>query len=35
MIPITWPAFAHVHPFTPADQLAGYAELDAQLRAWL
>ena len=35
MIPITWPAFAHVHPFAPADQLAGYAELDAQLRAWL
>jgi len=35
MIPITWPEFAHVHPFAPADQLAGYAELDAQLRAWL
>ncbi len=35
MIPITWPAFAHMHPFAPADQLAGYAELDAQLRAWL
>jgi glycine dehydrogenase len=35
MIPITWPEFAHVHPFAPADQLAGYAELDKQLRAWL
>ena len=35
MIPITWPEFAHVHPFAPADQLAGYAELDQQLRAWL
>ena len=35
MIPITWPEFAHVHPFAPADQLAGYAQLDAQLRAWL
>lgn len=35
MIPITWPEFAHVHPFAPADQLQGYAELDAQLRAWL
>ncbi|MBL0420440.1 aminomethyl-transferring glycine dehydrogenase [Ramlibacter sp. AW1] len=35
MIPITWPEFANVHPFAPADQLAGYAELDAQLRAWL
>ena len=35
MIPITWPEFAQVHPFAPADQLAGYTELDAQLRAWL
>jgi glycine dehydrogenase len=24
-----------VHPFAPADQLAGYAELDAQLTGWL
>jgi glycine dehydrogenase len=35
MIPITWPEFAHVHPFAPADQLQGYAELDRQLRDWL
>jgi glycine dehydrogenase len=35
MIPITWPEFAHMHPFAPADQLQGYAELDQQLRAWL
>ncbi|AEB84901.1 aminomethyl-transferring glycine dehydrogenase [Alicycliphilus denitrificans] len=35
MIPITWPEFADVHPFAPADQLAGYAELDALLRRWL
>ncbi len=35
MIPITWPEFADVHPFAPADQLAGYAELDRQLRDWL
>ncbi len=35
MIPITWPEFAQVHPFAPADQLAGYAELNAQLTAWL
>ena len=35
MIPVTWPAFAQVHPFAPADQLAGYAELDRQLREWL
>ena len=35
MIPITWPEFAHIHPFAPADQLAGYALLDEQLRDWL
>ena len=35
MIPITWPEFAQVHPFAPADQLQGYRELDEQLRAWL
>jgi len=35
MIPITWPEFAHIHPFAPAEQLAGYAELDALLQRWL
>ena len=35
MIPITWPEFAGVHPFAPADQLQGYQQLDEQLRAWL
>jgi glycine dehydrogenase len=35
MIPVTWPQFAHIHPFAPADQRAGYALLDAQLREWL
>ena len=35
MIPITWPEFASVHPFSPADQREGYAVLDRQLRAWL
>ena len=35
MIPITWPEFADIHPFAPPEQRAGYAELDAQLRAWL
>ncbi|MFG5777378.1 aminomethyl-transferring glycine dehydrogenase [Comamonas sp. J-3] len=35
MIPITWPEFAGMHPFAPANQLQGYAELDAQLRQWL
>ena len=35
MIPITWPEFAALHPFAPADQRLGYKELDEQLRAWL
>ena len=35
MIPITWPEFANVHPFAPAEQLQGYRQLDEQLRAWL
>jgi glycine dehydrogenase len=35
MLPITWPEFADIHPFAPADQRRGYALLDAQLRACL
>ncbi len=35
MIPITWPEFAHVHPFAPRDQLAGTWEMQDQLCAWL
>jgi glycine dehydrogenase len=35
MIPITWPEFAHIHPFAPAEQRAGYALLETQLREWL
>ncbi|MBW8466310.1 aminomethyl-transferring glycine dehydrogenase, partial [Acidovorax sp.] len=35
MIPITWPEFANMHPFAPADQQQGYKALDEQLRAWL
>ena len=32
MAPVTWPEFANIHPFAPADQRLGYTELDAQLR---
>ncbi len=35
MIPVTWPEFANVHPFAPADQRAGYVTLRKQLEAWL
>ncbi|MET8196572.1 aminomethyl-transferring glycine dehydrogenase [Micromonospora sp. NPDC005222] len=35
MEPITWPEFAHLHPFAPAAQTAGYRQLIAQLEGWL
>jgi glycine dehydrogenase len=35
MLPITWPEFADLHPFAPADQAAGYRELFAQLESRL
>ena len=31
MIPISWPEFAGLHPFAPADQTRGYAELCSAL----
>lgn len=37
MIPITWPQFANIHPFAPAEQTTGYMqmlrELQEQLKA--
>ena len=35
MLPITWPAFADLHPYAPKDQTEGYAELFRDLEAWL
>jgi glycine dehydrogenase len=35
MIPVTWPAFAGLHPFAPKDQWQGYAKLFATLENWL
>jgi len=35
MEPITWPHFADLHPFAPADQARGYARLIADLSSWL
>jgi glycine dehydrogenase len=35
MEPITWPQFANLHPFAPADQAKGYATLIAELSSWL
>src|SRR5262249_53090434 len=31
MMPVTWPAFADIHPFAPAEQQRGYADLFTQL----
>jgi glycine dehydrogenase len=33
MMPITWPEFAKIHPFAPAEQTAGYRELFQTLEA--
>ncbi|MEV0005213.1 aminomethyl-transferring glycine dehydrogenase [Micromonospora sp. NPDC050980] len=35
MEPVTWPEFAHLHPFAPAAQTAGYRELIGQVEGWL
>lgn len=35
MMPITWPEFAFIHPYAPANQTKGYAELAKTLSDWL
>ena len=35
MEPISYPGFAELHPFAPAADAAGYAELIAELAGWL
>ena len=35
MIPVTWPEFANIHPFAPAEQTQGYKELIDGLEAML
>ncbi len=35
MLPVTWPEFAHLHPFAPTGQTQGYQELFRQLESWL
>ncbi len=35
MEPISWPGFADLHPYVPADQAAGYAELISTLEGQL
>ena len=33
--PVSWPAFARLHPFAPAEQTAGYRRLIHDLEQWL
>ncbi|AWI08261.1 aminomethyl-transferring glycine dehydrogenase [Ereboglobus luteus] len=35
MLPITWPEFAALHPFAPAEQARGYEKLFSDLETWL
>ncbi|MFG3706621.1 aminomethyl-transferring glycine dehydrogenase [Micromonospora sp. NPDC047670] len=35
MEPVSWAEFAHIHPFAPRAQTAGYREMISQLEAWL
>ncbi|MDH5672500.1 MAG: aminomethyl-transferring glycine dehydrogenase [Myxococcales bacterium] len=35
MVPVTWPAFAGLHPFAPVEQAKGYARLFDDLERWL
>lgn len=35
MLPVTWPAFSSIHPFVPAEQVAGYHEMITELEAML
>jgi glycine dehydrogenase len=35
MAPVTWPEFANVHPFAPAEQTQGYAQMLHELGNWL
>lgn len=35
MMPVSWPEFADLHPFVPADQAGGYHQIFDELAAWL
>ena len=35
MIPVTFPGFANIHPFAPADQARGYITMIRTLESWL
>lgn len=35
MLPITWPEFSAIHPFSPKEQTAGYQTIINELSSWL
>jgi glycine dehydrogenase len=35
LIPVSWEAFADIHPFAPLDQTLGYQKVFRELEAWL
>ncbi len=35
LIPVSWPEFAHIHPFAPKDQTMGYQQIFEELAAYL
>ena len=35
MLPVTWPELADLHPFAPAEQAEGYAQILSDLERWL
>jgi glycine dehydrogenase len=35
LMPVSWAAFANLHPFVPIDQAAGYRQIFTELEAWL
>ena len=35
MIPVTWPEFAGIHPYSPVEQATGYLELISELAGYL
>ena len=35
MFPVSWPEFGQLHPFAPAEQTRGYAQLFTDLETWL
>jgi glycine dehydrogenase len=35
MLPVSWPEFARIHPFAPADQVQGWRTMVQELEDWL